>query len=125
MLATAISGVLVWLYLHYNPAERAFFPQCPVYAFTGYYCSGCGSQRAMHQFLNGHIIEGLKHNLLIVLLAVVIVYHVMIKLSQFLFKKNVTNLLHQSKTIYIILFIVIAYSILRNIKSYPFTILAP
>jgi len=32
---------------------------------TGYYCPGCGSQRAIHCFLNGRIWEGIRYNYLL------------------------------------------------------------
>tara|TARA_R110002049_G_scaffold76250_4_gene196088 strand:+ start:8433 stop:8840 length:408 start_codon:yes stop_codon:yes gene_type:complete len=113
------------LYFRFDPSEIGFFPKCPVYAFTGYYCSGCGSQRAIHEFLHGKILAGLKHNFLILLLAIVLLYDVFVKLAQTFFNKTFNNLLQNSKTTYIILFMIILFGILRNINVYPFTVLAP
>lgn len=120
--ALALAGVF---YYQFNPSESIIFPKCPIYSFTGYYCSGCGSQRAIHQILNGNILEGFKHNLLILLLLIVLLYDLIIKLTRTLFNKKLVNFLHYSKTTYIILFTVILFGILRNINIFPFTVLAP
>ncbi|MFZ1677089.1 MAG: DUF2752 domain-containing protein [Saprospiraceae bacterium] len=53
-------GILV-LYGMYNP-EQYFFPLCPFRLLTGWLCPGCGSQRAMHQFLHGHFGEAMRLN---------------------------------------------------------------
>ena len=113
------------LFFLYNPLQYNFFPKCPIYSFTGTYCPGCGSQRAIHQLLNGNIVEGFKHNFLILLLLIVIVYDTIIRYSSIFFRKTFKNLLHKPVTTISILIIVIIYWILRNINHYPFTILAP
>jgi hypothetical protein len=120
----AIAFVLIFFFC-FNPSETAFFPKCPIYSFTGFYCSGCGSQRAIHQFLHGNILEGLKYNVLVLLLAVVILYDWLVKLIDVLFNKKITNLLHNPKTTYLILLIVVLFGILRNITIFPFTVLSP
>ncbi|WP_408612159.1 DUF2752 domain-containing protein [Flavivirga spongiicola] len=114
-----------YLYYNYNPSIYNIFPKCPLYSLTGIYCPGCGSQRATHQFLQGHILDGIKHNFLIILLVVVLLYDASIKLIKIVFNRAFINLLHASKTTYTILIIIILFWILRNINLYPFTILAP
>ena len=78
-LSIIIFGVLVFfgilvLYIFWNPSNSSIFPKCPFYSITGIYCPGCGSQRAAHQILNGNIIEGVRHNYLIALLGLVLLY---------------------------------------------------
>jgi hypothetical protein len=57
----------LYLYRSYNPSEVSFFPQCPFYRTTGYKCPGCGSQRAVHFLLNGHIDNAFAANPLLVI----------------------------------------------------------
>ena len=125
-----IIGVLAFLgmlalYVFWNPSNTNIFPKCPVYATTGILCPGCGSQRAAHQILNGNIIEGIRHNYLIVLLALILFYQGFIYVMNKMIGKNIPNLLHNSKVTFSILIIVILFWVLRNINVFPFTELAP
>lgn len=120
----AFFGILA-LYILFNPSEIALFPKCPLYSNLGIYCPGCGSQRAVHQLLNGNIINGFRHNYLILLLIAVLVYETYIYFINTVFKKDKSNLLHNSKVTFGILFLVVSFWILRNIDYYPFTELAP
>lgn len=129
-ISLIIIGVLAFfgmlaLYIFWNPSETNMFPKCPVYAASGIYCPGCGSQRAAHKILNGNIIEGVRHNYMIVLLAMVLVYQGFIYVVNDVLGKNMTNLLHKSKVTFSILIIVILFWVLRNIDIFPFSELAP
>ena len=124
-----IIGVLAFLgmlalYIFWNPSDTNVFPKCPFYVATGIYCPGCGSQRAAHQILNGNIIEGIRHNYMIALLAIVLLYQGFIYVMNELLGKSITNLLHKSKITMSILFLVLLFWILRNINVFPFTELA-
>ena len=120
----ALLGMLS-LYVFWNPTETNIFPSCPVYAATGIYCPGCGSQRAAHKILNGNIIEGVRHNYMIVLLAMVLLYQGFVYVMNDMLGKNIPNLLHKSKVTFSILIIVILFWVLRNIDLFPFSELAP
>ena len=120
----ALFGMLA-LYVFWNPTETNIFPSCPVYAATGIYCPGCGSQRAAHKILNGNIVEGIRHNYLIVLLAMVLLYQGFVYVMNDLLSKNIPNLLHKSKVTFSILIIVILFWVLRNIDLFPFSELTP
>ena len=124
LLVTAFLGILS-LYFMYNPSEFTFFPKCPFHSITNLYCPGCGSQRAIHDMLHGNIIEGLKHNALILLLALVLIYELIVLLMRSIFKKSMYNVLHNSKITYAILYLVILFLALRNVNVLPFNFLAP
>ncbi len=61
---------LIIIYHFFDPSDSLLAPKCPFLLLTGYQCPGCGSQRAIHAFLNGHIWEGIQYNYLMVPLAV-------------------------------------------------------
>lgn len=63
----AIIGLscLFVLYHFFDPAHSVAAPKCPFWLLTGYKCPGCGSQRALHAFLNGHLWEGIQYNYLL------------------------------------------------------------
>src|SRR5574339_87372 len=39
----------------FEPGKSGFFPGCIFRLLTGFTCPGCGSTRAMHQLLHGHV----------------------------------------------------------------------
>lgn len=55
--------ILLAIYSILDPARFAF-PQCPMKFITNLQCPGCGSQRAMHQLLQGNIFNAFQLNLL-------------------------------------------------------------
>ena len=57
---------LIVLYHFFDPSHSTAAPKCPFWLLTGYKCPGCGSQRALHAFLNGHLWEGIQYNYLMV-----------------------------------------------------------
>ncbi len=116
---------LTFLYLFINPSEVDFLPKCPLYAITGIYCPGCGSQRATHELLNFNITGVLEQNVLYFIGLLVFGYHLTVTGLRVFFKKNIYNYLYHPNTPRIILVVVILFWILRNIPAYPFNVLAP
>ncbi|WP_394344565.1 DUF2752 domain-containing protein [Confluentibacter citreus] len=117
--------LVLLLYYSYNPSQSTLFPKCPFYSFTGLYCPGCGSQRAIHKFLHGDIFEGLKHNFIIMVLPMVLIYDWSVILFNKYSNQKIKNILHYSKVTYSIFIIILLFWILRNLSFYPFSILAP
>lgn len=112
--------ILAILYKTYNPAENIFFPKCPFNELTGFKCPGCGSQRAVHHLLNFDIKNAFKENAILV---ISIPYIVTGLAFDFVKKPNVKLLkwrkaLFGQKAIFVILLIIIAFWILRNITFY-------
>src|SRR5258706_6833703 len=64
MMAIGCSAVVLFLF---NPARHSFYPFCLFHQTTGLLCPGCGSLRALHQLLHGHIAAALHFNALLVL----------------------------------------------------------
>jgi len=57
-------GLILFLF---DPARHDFYPVCLFYKTTGLLCPGCGSLRALHQLLHGHLETALRFNALLVL----------------------------------------------------------
>jgi len=57
-LALAAAAVL---YV-FDPAVTGWFPSCPFFALTGWLCPFCGSLRAGHALLHGHVGAALTLN---------------------------------------------------------------
>src|SRR5271165_4411658 len=72
-LLAAIAAGIVLLEV-FDPTTSGVFPPCPLRYFTGWYCPGCGSLRAMHQLLHGNLRAAWALNPLTVLLLPFLVY---------------------------------------------------
>lgn len=66
-IAIAVAVVVfICIYAMADPGKGVWFPKCPFYAVTGLQCPGCGSQRAIHALLHGHLSEAFRYNALLV-----------------------------------------------------------
>jgi len=65
-LGLGVAALLAGVYGALDPARHAF-PRCPFNLLTGLYCFGCGSQRATHALLHGHVWQAANFNLMLVL----------------------------------------------------------
>jgi len=63
LLAAAASLLLFF----FEPGRYPFYPRCLFHQTTGLLCPGCGSLRAMHQLLHGHLVAAVHLNALLVL----------------------------------------------------------
>ena len=55
-----------------DPARHQFYPICYFHAVTGLNCPGCGSLRALHELLHGHLLPAARSNVLLLLLLLVL-----------------------------------------------------
>lgn len=63
VVGLAAAGVLYF----FDPNSHSFYPTCLFHQMTGLLCPGCGSLRAMHQLLHGHIATAFRFNPLLML----------------------------------------------------------
>jgi len=116
---------ILWFYSTVNPSENNIFPECIFHSVTGYHCPGCGSQRAIHDFLNFRVLEGFKHNVLIGLAFLVFFYQIYLWVRQKVSPEKRSNLLYHPKVPWLFLILAVSFWILRNLPFDPFTHLAP
>lgn len=124
LVLTIAAFILVFVYFYFNP-NSMLFPKCPLYSTTGIYCPGCGSQRALHSLLHLNFREVIQYNVLFLAGILLGIYHYTIALLNHFYNKKYTSILSNKKTLLFLLGIVILFWILRNIPTYPFTLLAP
>lgn len=124
---TLVGLLMLSLYFFFSPAEVNFFPKCPFYSLTHFHCPGCGSQRAIHSFLQGDIWKALQYNFLILLAIAVLLYKLFLWISPNRKKDKMErkNILYANATPWVIFGIIMLYWVLRNIPVAPFTYLAP
>jgi hypothetical protein len=64
--AFAAAGLaIVW---RFSPTEYSFYPICPIARWTNLQCPGCGSTRALHALLHGHVFDAMQLNLMFTLI---------------------------------------------------------
>lgn len=95
---------------------------CPIYKITHLYCPGCGMTRALKSLITGNFYQAFRYNNLIFLLPFFIIY----LLESILEENKIKNLnlkrFMQNKFWYSVLFIVIAFGVLRNIPYFSYLI---
>lgn len=121
ILFGALVVLLVLLFYFLNPENHQFFPQCPIYKMSGLYCSGCGSQRALHDLLHLDFKGAFGHNLLIIPSLLVL----LIDVGQRFYNPKKSSLLQTKGVAWGFLIVIVLFMVLRNIDAYPFTLLAP
>jgi hypothetical protein len=124
IIPVIVCGLLLVFYL-LDPVESALFPRCPFNQLTGWYCPGCGSQRAIHSFLHFSFRDAIAYNFLVFPAALLILYHYMHGWLNRIFRWNLPNVLYMKSTPWIILAVVIGFWIIRNIPVEPFNWFAP
>jgi hypothetical protein len=89
------------------------------------YCPGCGSQRALHAFLNGQFSIAIRQNLLATVCYIALLAELFMMLAGSR-KWRPTIWLNQTRyAALMVLVTVLAFTFFRNIPVYPFTLLAP
>ena len=66
VIITATLFVGICLYGYFDPEQSRWLPKCLFLTLTGWKCPGCGSQRALHQLLHGHIAAAFHYNALLI-----------------------------------------------------------
>ena len=61
-IGVGVAAIALLLLYIGNPASESWLLKCPLYQFTGWQCPLCGSQRAIHEMLHGHIGEAWRYN---------------------------------------------------------------
>jgi Protein of unknown function (DUF2752) len=123
-VAGVLIGGLVVLYAN-PPGSSTYCPKCVFHAATGLHCPGCGSSRCLHSLLHGEIRQAVAFNLFAVVALPFLIYFGWKKTRALLSNepRSARNL--HPWTIRLILILVIAFWILRNVEAAPFQWLAP
>lgn len=121
MVAVGTLGVLYFI----NPSASTLFPTCPFLAFTGCYCPGCGSLRALHQITRGHLATAFGLNPLLVLSLPFVGYFFASRTSLALRGRSLKAYFVPQAFIWALPAVIILYWVARNVPAYPFSLLAP
>ena len=98
------------LYFLFDPSTAGFFPPCPFKKVTGLDCPGCGSQRALHALLHLRLADAFRFNPLAFTAVPFLVYDRLARKGP----------LRHPRAPWVVLGIVLAYWIIRNLPFYPY-----
>lgn len=113
MVLMAIIGLAIFYFLA-DPATSRWAPKCLFHTLTGLNCPGCGSQRFFHALLHGHLVEAIRYNALFI---IAIPYLLLLTLTSFFPTRfpRLFRILYAPTSIFILLAIIIIWTIFRNI----------
>ncbi len=122
VIAITSGAAAVW---YFDPNTTGFFPDCPLYALTGFACPGCGLTRGFHALFHGDIFGALDYNLLLPFFALLIGFG-FISMVYFAVRgrRIPFNLLHPN-ALWVFLVLLLVFGVARNLPWYPFTVLFP
>ena len=122
--AALAATVLLAILFFFPPSEYPFYPRCPLHTMTGLHCPGCGSLRALHSLLHGHIAAAFHFNALLILS---LPFLACLGFNSFRSSlgKNLVSTGPRSVWIWIFFGAMIAFGVLRNLPFATFSHWAP
>ena len=104
----------------FEPGKTGVFPICPFRALTGFNCPGCGTTRALHQLLHGHVVAAFELNPLTILLLPVLVYALVYFTKSAITGRPMPDISIQPGYVWLSLIVVFGFWVFRNTPLYPF-----
>lgn len=121
--ASMVAGSAVVAY--FDPSGEHFFPVCPLYMLTGFACPGCGLTRGFHALFHGDISTAMHFNALIPLWAVIFSAALISLVLYAVRGRGLPTPRISPNWLWGLMILLLTFGILRNIPTYPFTLLFP
>ena len=121
LVAIIAIGAILFVF---DPRQHAFYPACPLHQLTGLSCPGCGSLRALHQLSHGHFVEALRLNPPLVM-ALPFLFWMFLERAARETGRPLPSFRLPQRWGWMLLSLVLVFSILRNLPFAPFAWLAP
>jgi hypothetical protein len=121
--ASLIVGVAV-LYL-IAPEKATWMPPCLFHKLTGLQCPGCGTARGLHKLLHGDVLGAWRMNPLMVVAIPLLAYLIIGGHLRARRGADAEPRPLPTWVPWLIVAVVAAFWVARNIPVYPFTLLAP
>ncbi|MDR1480377.1 MAG: DUF2752 domain-containing protein [Planctomycetaceae bacterium] len=107
-----------------NPSGNPYLPKCSFHVLTGLYCPGCGTTRAVCCLLKGQFLTAFRCQPLFIILFPIIFFLTGKRLYELIFN-TVVKLPFELQFYRLILVLVLAFFLLRNIPVTFFDCLRP
>ena len=124
LIVLAVSAAAAFLYA-WDPVSSSGWIACPYHSLTGMYCPGCGTMRALHQLLHGHVLAAARFNLLTILVLPFLGYPFLSSVMMLVRGRALSRVMLPGVLGWVLAAAVILFWVLRNIPVYPLTVLAP
>jgi hypothetical protein len=127
LLAAAGFALGAFLVATIPPSEDTLYPRCQFHSLTGWHCPGCGTTRALHAAFNGRFAQAFAYNALAFVVVPIVGWALARSLWNWYRERSPSDDRDRSAKLWTIVLValLIAYGIARNIPAYPFTLLAP
>ena len=119
IILTLIAAGLAVFVFFFNPTKYGFYPVCLFHRFTGLNCPGCGMTRALYALLHGDLLTALRDNALLVLGIPAVLARGLWLAAQKSRGRPTPNFL-PDKYLWVLLFIALTFTILRNLPAFAF-----
>lgn len=124
-IAGLVAALLAALLYHGGP-DASWLPGCLFHRLTGMSCPGCGMTRATHAALHGDWLQAFRFNPVGVIAFPAIGAAIGLEIFGWLRGKPLPRGLRVGpRTAWALFGVLLAFWVLRNIPSWPFTLLAP
>lgn len=112
-----VGALIVGLLLFFqDPEKTIWMPKCPFYVLTGLKCPSCGIQRAAHNILHLKIGQAVRYNPFLILAAPYVISLVVVTcMAPNNRMLGLRRLCYSSKTVYLYLFCMVTWWVVRNI----------
>lgn len=114
MVSLVVSAAAVLFF--FDPHTTWFYPRCPFLALTGFECPGCGTTRALHALLQGHLGTAFAFNPLLFIVPPLIALLHWIPQTE---GRAPRTLPWRDIVGWALLLLVVAFWIARNLPRYP------
>lgn len=120
-LAVAVGGAILFCF---DPTQYHFYPTCIFHQATGLLCPGCGSLRALHQLLHGHLLTAFRFNpVLVVALPLLLSFGVLYGVRKR--RREPAGIMFPSRWLWAMGVIFLVFSVWRNLPGAPALITPP
>jgi hypothetical protein len=125
LLAAVVLPALATLVYHLPPSEYVFYPPCLFNQLTGMHCPGCGATRSVGALVHGEVLQALAYNPLLVAALPFVAVWLSIVAFQMWTGRHLRLPRPPGWLIAVLIALVAAFGVLRNVGVYPWTLLAP
>jgi len=126
ILAVLLLGAACLLLYRNGPGGTPFLPGCLFRKLTGLNCPGCGMTRATYATLHGDLGRAFRLNPLGMILLPIALLGISLEVAGWVGGKPLPFTFKLKRNWgWILLYLILAYWVLRNLPWWPFTLLAP